>query len=210
MAKQSVEYLSHMGSDLDVVNAARVSFDKESSTLEQRDCDLIEYLATGLRKKERRLLIDGMIGFGISYANGEIEANEAAKLASKMIDKIQGIQKHWSPFSHCIVKFRINCPIFVARQIHRSGVGFAPPLADDFGFSEESRRYVDDTPDFFEPNSWRKRGEDVKQGSGTDHEDQGLLDGMLEAVNLDSEIVYSEMLTSGVAPEQARDRKSVV
>jgi thymidylate synthase (FAD) len=47
-----VELLDHMGSDLDVVNAARVSFDKESDwestfpgVLSERDTKLISYLA---------------------------------------------------------------------------------------------------------------------------------------------------------------------
>ena len=40
----SVEYVSHMGSDLTVVNAARVSFGVERSELEDRDIKLINYL----------------------------------------------------------------------------------------------------------------------------------------------------------------------
>lgn len=54
IAKQSVEYVDHMGSDLSVVNAARVSFAKESSyidaeaggfLLSDKDAKLISYLA---------------------------------------------------------------------------------------------------------------------------------------------------------------------
>lgn len=41
----SVELLDHMGSDIDVVNAARVSFSKEISSIEDKDAKLIEYLA---------------------------------------------------------------------------------------------------------------------------------------------------------------------
>lgn len=40
-----VDYIDHMGSDLAVVNAARVSFDKESKTLSDKDEKLIKYLA---------------------------------------------------------------------------------------------------------------------------------------------------------------------
>ena len=39
-----VDYISHMGSDLTVVNSARVSFGVEKSTLDQRDRKLIKYL----------------------------------------------------------------------------------------------------------------------------------------------------------------------
>jgi thymidylate synthase (FAD) len=40
-----VQYVSHMGDDLTVVNAARVSFNKESEEFGQRDEKLIQYLA---------------------------------------------------------------------------------------------------------------------------------------------------------------------
>jgi thymidylate synthase (FAD) len=52
MADISVEYINHMGDDLSVVNAARVSFSKQSEAigiwpneLEERDQKLIRYLA---------------------------------------------------------------------------------------------------------------------------------------------------------------------
>lgn len=41
----SVELIDHMGSDLSVVNAARVSFDKHTSEFEEKDAKLIRYLA---------------------------------------------------------------------------------------------------------------------------------------------------------------------
>lgn len=40
-----VDLIDYMGSDLTVVNAARVSFDKTSSTLDSKDIKLINYLA---------------------------------------------------------------------------------------------------------------------------------------------------------------------
>ena len=39
-----VEYVQHMGSDLTVVNAARVSFGKHKETLDAKDKKLIKYL----------------------------------------------------------------------------------------------------------------------------------------------------------------------
>ena len=41
----SVTYVDHMGSDLTVVNSARVSFDKKVSVLSAKDAKLINYLA---------------------------------------------------------------------------------------------------------------------------------------------------------------------
>jgi len=43
--KIKVSYVSHMGDDLTIVNAARVSFNKSSDTLDDRDKKLINYLA---------------------------------------------------------------------------------------------------------------------------------------------------------------------
>ena len=40
-----VEYIDHMGTDLTVVNAARVSFNNESEELDNKDRKLIRYLA---------------------------------------------------------------------------------------------------------------------------------------------------------------------
>jgi len=82
-----VTYIDHMGSDLSVVNAARVSFGKESEwnwskelesgtgdgcTLKERDTKLIHYLAK---------------------------------------------HKHMSPFGHAFASFHVKAPIFVARQL---------------------------------------------------------------------------------------------
>jgi thymidylate synthase (FAD) len=43
--KGFVQYVMHMGSDLTVVNAARVSFNSESTVFDERDGKLINYLA---------------------------------------------------------------------------------------------------------------------------------------------------------------------
>lgn len=42
--KGYVRLVNNMGSDLDIVNAARVSFDKESSELTEKDTNLIDFL----------------------------------------------------------------------------------------------------------------------------------------------------------------------
>ena len=42
--KGSVEYITHMGSDLTIVNAARVSFGAEKEHLDEKDIKLINYL----------------------------------------------------------------------------------------------------------------------------------------------------------------------
>ena len=40
----SVEYVEHMGSDITIVNSARVSFGKHKKTIDEKDKKLIRYL----------------------------------------------------------------------------------------------------------------------------------------------------------------------
>jgi thymidylate synthase (FAD) len=153
-----VTLISHMGTDLSVVNAARVSFDKVSSYEEQRDGTWV------LPDKDIRLL---------SY------------LAK---------HNHWSPFTHATLSFRVKAPIFVARQLQKHQVGLS--------WNEVSRRYVDSPPEFYVPDVWRKRAENVKQGSS---DERVAISGWwyTEAV-AECLSVYDKLLKSGVAPEQAR------
>lgn len=153
-AKIKVSLIDSCGSDLSVVNAARVSFHKESSwaeyelILHERDVKLIKYLSK---------------------------------------------HEHLSPFNHAFLSFRVKAPIFVARQLVKHK--FLP-------WNEVSRRYVDEEPEFYFPEKWRKRAEDKKQGSSAEEVDyppnyvESRVGITLEA--------YKEMLEQGVAPEQAR------
>lgn len=100
---------------------------------------------------------------------------------------------HWSPFAHPHLSFRIKAPIFVARQLAKTQVGMV--------WNEVSRRYVDETPEFYRPEL-RRRAKGVKQGS---------LD---EVVDIPTDQVffstdhalktYNALLLNDVAPEVAR------
>lgn len=88
------EYIDHMGSDLTVVNAARVSFDKESGWENEHwghdDFEFPNYL----KKSDAKLI------------------NYLAK------------HNHFTPFTHCQITLRETVPIFVARQRFKHTVGF--------------------------------------------------------------------------------------
>jgi thymidylate synthase (FAD) len=64
--------------------------------------------------------------------------------------------KHMSPFGHAFASFHVKAPIFVARQLVKHKF---------LRWNEISRRYVDDEPEFYEPDVWRGRSADKKQGS---------------------------------------------
>lgn len=167
-----VDYINHMGDDLTVVNAARVSFDKES------DWDIA--------------LVPGFENDATIYSKG-LNGKDR-----KLINYL-ATHGHWTPFSHAMITVRETVPIFVARQRFKHVVGFT--------YNEVSRRYVDDEPEFFLPNNWRKRPEgSVKQGSGEnleEHEDLAADEMYLAAVQ-GCENAYYHLLEQGVAPEQAR------
>jgi thymidylate synthase (FAD) len=97
IAEMSVEYVDHMGSDLSVVNAARVSFAKVS------DWELGEYQQD-----------EHYPGFTRKLADKD----------SKLINYLAR-HNHWTPFAHAFVSLRIKAPIFVARQAVKHQVGLA-------------------------------------------------------------------------------------
>ena len=139
-----VEYIDHMGDDLSVVNAARVSFGKYKDLFDSSDAKLIFYLAK---------------------------------------------HNHKSPFNHAFATFHVKAPIFVARQLQKH---------EYMPWNEISRRYVDSEPEFYEPDVWRGRSADKKQGS------QGVVDLKTKPTNQYSLETYHNLLADGVAPEQAR------
>ena len=144
-----------MGSDLSVVNAARVSFAKEHKEFDEgKDGKLIRYLAK---------------------------------------------HDHWSPFGHGSLQFHIKAPIFVARQLVKHQVGLV--------WNEVSRRYVDDEPEFYIPDTWRGTAENKKQGSSDDEIDVNpygfMVDDYQQSLSK-AKWTYEELLRKGVCPEQAR------
>lgn len=154
MPTLKAELIDHMGSDLTVVNAARVSFNKESDYLNLKDEKLISYLST---------------------------------------------HGHFTPFTHTMVTLRESVPIFVARQRFKHVVGFT--------YNEVSRRYVDTGPEFFMPDGWRLRAENVKQGSSDEMLSgwaQDHLNEQVGALNSHALATYKKLLREGTAPEQAR------
>ena len=96
---------------------------------------------------------------------------------------------HKSPFNHSFATFHVKAPIFVARQLQKH---------EYMPWNEISRRYVDSEPEFYEPEHWRGRSADKKQGS------QGVVDLKTKPTNQYALETYRNLLDDGVCPEQAR------
>ena len=82
-------YIDHMGSDLSVVNAARVSFGKKSELVEGewKEDETGSYIEMVLSDKDTKLI------------------------------RYLAKHEHISPFGHAFASFHVKAPIFVARQL---------------------------------------------------------------------------------------------
>lgn len=192
------EYIDHMGSDLTVVNAARTSFGKESwwadvekMTLKEGDAGLIRYLATGYRTKEWDEFLDEIMGYALRY-----DRDAAKVLLTNALHAYKRRAQHWAPFAHPHLQIRMTLPIFLARQFVKHQVGGV--------WSEESRRYISDEPEFWFPEQWHSRPDDIKQGSEGLVEDQYPAHQFSRQATAHSLERYNALLRIGVAPEEAR------
>lgn len=162
------------GDDLDVVNAARVSYNKESEW---------EYWS-GDRQLTAR---EGKL---------QLAYRRLSKQDKKLIQYLAK-HKHFSPFNHSFIKVRVKAPIFVARQlvkheymtwneVSRRYVDEEP----EFYFPNRWRERAENT----------KQGSGGPVSIGTNIYVSGYFD---ESVRT-SLLCYQNMLENNVAPEQAR------
>lgn len=152
IADMQVDYVDHLGGDINVVNAARVSFAKEVKEFDlEKDSKLINYLAK---------------------------------------------HNHFTPLAHTSVTIRVKAPIFMARQFVKHQIGLV--------WNEESRRYIDDEPEFYIPKELRGRPVNAKQGSNGVLERYELFTDMMVAESSRCLDLYKRLLEGKVAPEQAR------
>jgi thymidylate synthase (FAD) len=152
IADMQVDYVDHLGGDINVVNAARVSFAKEVKDFDlEKDTKLINYLAK---------------------------------------------HNHFTPLAHTSVTIRVKAPIFMARQFVKHQIGMT--------WNEESRRYIDDEPEFYIPNELRGRPVNAKQGSNGVLESSELFTDMIVSESVRCLDLYKSLLEGNVAPEQCR------
>lgn len=151
-----VELLSFMGSDVDVVNAAKVSFASYVRELDEASIGLIKYLVRN---------------------------------------------KHATPFEHCVFKFRIKAPIFVAREWMRHRWS---------SFNEMSMRYHSPSNiDYYIPSYDKIRKQVGKPGAYKfeeieDPEVKDFFYSVFQKTILQADEAYYKLLEAGIAKEIAR------
>jgi len=106
--------------------------------------------------------------------------------------------KHTSPFRHPQLRFRIECPIFVERQLFKHQVGIS--------VNSISGRYVDFSDNYYKFDELRKQSKSSKQGSDgvIDYDTQKKLLSRIDDLIDNCSLLYSDLCDAGVAKEQAR------
>ena len=208
----NVEYKDSMGTDISVVDDARISHLKESSFVpfDRAKASFETFYSTrkeGLEKTGDDLRLDEKYVSYLYELNDIYDTDEVSYSERSFLNYgdfrlihflMKGNNHHWSPFAHSFVKFRIKCPLIVARQLVKHQVGLT--------WNEVSRRYVSDNFEFLIPEKWRgKPLGSIKQGSNPsanlDHKTISTM--LLDHVD-NSMKLYEGMLKMGVAPEMAR------
>jgi thymidylate synthase (FAD) len=180
-----VELLRNFGNDLDVVNAARVSFDKQSKWAEEP----------------------------VVYSNGEDAVVDGKYVLSEKDTKLihyLAKHKHYSPFGHCFARLRITAPVFVCRQLVKHEYLRMNEVSRRY-VDTPPEFY---TPDMWRGRAVdKKQGSNgivdlsryyVKMGTTLNTDIEGTLRELVTGVTSLTSQLYDVVVANGVAPEQAR------
>lgn len=180
-----IELVDHLGSDLTIVNSARVSFSKRSDweyeTKEEYDPSSRTFCSykvpIGLKEKDKKLI------------------NYLAK------------NYHHSPFRHVQLQFHVKAPEIVARQFFRHLVGCEYTSKEGYNsipWNEASQRYSEWKNEFYIPQEFRAQSKDNKQASaGLVADQKTCMDYYTSAIEV-AYGYYEDLIAQGVAKEQAR------
>ena len=213
------EYIDHMGTDLSVVNAAKVSFAKSSQfnfnefSKKQDAQDFAssvggyvltpnqdkEYVVKYLADSDKNLI--NFLARGIPSKEWEkvikeIAENEDVFLIETVVKTLMSMATHWTPFTHTAISLRMSAPVPIRTQAFKHKIGFTE--------NEESRRYISSTPELFIPEFRLKPEGSIKQGSGGIHPKNDELKEEYTKICNAAIAEYERLLSLDVAPEQAR------
>lgn len=204
MTQITASYVDHMGNDLSVVRAAKVSFagdpDLQWAWADDGHGEWVEDSEGYLVVKKWPKDPQGTV------RNGSGQLRVLSDPHQRLI-KYLAKHHHWTPFAHTSITFRVSAPVPIRTQCFKHKQGFAE--------NEESRRYISSTPEVYVPEVWRKAPPEggAKQGSSSEEvlvlkPDQWQM--TTSPKTLYADVVafcitsYEWMIASGVCPEQAR------
>ena len=186
-----VELVDYMGSDLSVVNSARVSFNKKSKAK-----------SSEIKK----------ISF---YGSGEtlVEIPTLKERDEKLIRYLARHQ-HWTPFAHTCVTFHIKAPMFVARQLQKHQIGLVWNEVSRRYIKEEPEFYIPKGWRYEAENVKQGSSDECIKTDDLDtkikkeyNNENDLLDDLVltpSEIAEDSKSTYKALLDIGICPEQAR------
>ena len=174
--KGYVELMDHMGSDLTVCNAARVSFNKESEW--GLDFDAIERLKScPYNKDDVRML----------------------KEKDEKLIRYLAKHNHWTPFAHPQITLRVKAPVSIRTQFFKHKQGFVENEISRRYVSYEPEFY---SPTWRgKPTDGAKQG---SEDFITEETRTNLYDAIYRESYETALHVYNTLIEKGIAPEQAR------
>jgi thymidylate synthase (FAD) len=174
--KGHVELMDHMGSDLTVCNAARVSFNKESEW--GLDFDAIARLKScPYNKDDVRLL----------------------KEKDEKLIRYLAKHNHWTPFAHPQITLRVKAPVSIRTQFFKHKQGFVENEISRRYVSYEPEFY---SPTWRgKPTDGAKQG---SEDFVTEETRTNLYDAIYRESCETALHVYNTLIEKGIAPEQAR------
>jgi thymidylate synthase (FAD) len=180
MAQITTTLIDHMGSDLSVVNAARVSFGKQSDW-DHSPCPDSHNMPPEIVSEDKKL----------------------TQKDTKLI-RYLAKHKHLSPFGHAFASFHVKAPIFVARQLVKHKFLRWNEISRRY-VDDEPEFYV---PDVWRGKSAdKKQGSSSEVIDIIDYDGTNGKNGFSDPYSTLTEIAletYQDLLEQGVAPEQAR------
>ena len=187
MTQITATYIDHMGSDLSVVNAARVSFGKKSYG-ESIEYDLFHDDPDAIKASVVKYKAEGWV-ITSDVDDWKLTITKPTMGDTKLI-KYLAKHRHTSPFGHAFASFHCTGPLFVHAQLVKHKFLRTNTI---------SRRYTTENIEFYVPDVWRGKSDDKKQGS------EGIVDvGDWGDANWAALKAYNDLLEHGVAPEMAR------
>ena len=186
-----VQLVDYMGSDLSVVNSARVSFNKKS-----------EQESTEIKK----------IDF---YGSGEtlVTLPTLNKRDEKLI-RYLARHNHWTPFAHTCITFHIKAPMFVARQLQKHQIGLVWNEVSRRYIKEEPEFYIPEEWRYQAENVKQGSSDEFIKDDDLDKKiraeytsEYSWKDNLVPTpfqITEESKSIYNVLLDIGICAEQAR------
>lgn len=179
-----VQLVDFMGSDLSVVNSARVSFNKKS---------------------EKESTKEKMMNF---YGSGEqlVTLPTLNKRDEKLI-RYLAKHNHWTPFAHTCITFHIKAPMFVARQLQKHQIGLVWNEVSRRYIKDDPEFYIPDEWRLQAENVKQGSSEEFLTNEEVDSKiinNCEFVEATPYEISEDCKLTYKTLLDMGICAEQAR------